>query len=85
MPIGGRSPDARRRSYPGTILRRRGLTDSGESDRVAAADASAVEHRGVHADVHRIVLGSGPEDSTAVTQILMTGGNGVLGRTWCGS
>jgi superfamily II DNA or RNA helicase len=40
-----------------------GFSNSGESDRVAAADGAATEHRGVHADVHRIVLGSRPEDS----------------------
>ena len=36
---------------------------SGEHDRVAAADGSAVDNRGVNADVHGVVLSSRPEDS----------------------
>jgi hypothetical protein len=47
----GRRP-ARRRQ-----LRCRSLAGSGEGDRVAAADGSAVEHRGVDADVDPVVLG----------------------------
>src|SRR5216683_8333839 len=69
--MSGRSPDTRRSSHPGTILRRRGLTVSGESDRVAAADASATEDRGVYADIHPIVLGSGPEDSRIFGQVVL--------------
>jgi hypothetical protein len=42
---------------------RRGLVDSGESDRVAAADGPFVQYRGVYADVHTVVLGSRSEDS----------------------
>src|SRR2546429_8276660 len=69
--MSGRSPDALDSSLPGTILRRRGLADSGESARVAAADASATEHRGVHADIDRIVLGSGPEDPRIFGQVTL--------------
>lgn len=53
------------------ILWRRGRTVSGEGDRVAAADGSATEHRGVHADVHRIVLGGGPEDPRIFGQVVL--------------
>jgi hypothetical protein len=44
---------------------------SGESDRVAAADASTTEHRGIHADIHRIVLGSRPEDPRILGQVAL--------------
>jgi hypothetical protein len=37
--------------------------NSGEHDRVAAADGPAVDNRGVNADVYCVLLSSGPQDS----------------------
>jgi hypothetical protein len=36
---------------------------SGEHDRVAAVDGPAIDHRGVNADVHCVVLSSRPQNS----------------------
>ena len=37
--------------------------NSGEQDRVAAADGPAIDNRGVDADVHSVVLSGRPQDS----------------------
>jgi len=42
---------------------RRVNPSSGEHDRVAAADGAAIDHRGVHADVHCVVLSSRAKDA----------------------
>src|SRR5215212_12109194 len=37
--------------------------NSGEHDRVAAADGPGIDHGSVNANVHSVVLSSGPEDA----------------------
>ena len=71
------SGPARRFSF-GPMVRRGGLAVSavsGESDQVTAADAAACEHRGVHADAHRIVPGGRPEDSRVFGQVPLRQGD----------
>ena len=48
-----------------------GPAGSDGGDRVAAADGAAADHRSVHADVHRIVLGGRLEDSRVFGQITL--------------
>jgi hypothetical protein len=42
---------------------RRVNPSSGEHHRIAAADGSAADNRGVNADVYCVVLSSGPQDA----------------------
>ena len=62
-PVSCRSHRGCARWLTGTSSGVSSLADSREGDRVAAADGSAIEHRGVHADVDPVVPGSGAEDS----------------------
>src|SRR5437762_911483 len=41
------------------------LSDSRERDRIAATHGTARDHRGVHADIHSVMLGGGSKDGSA--------------------